>query len=116
MPTPFCMMRTRSASKPRMTGRDALGPKLLAATPGRLFKVSPRVASRLRDNSRPLNMETGKTMASELTPSGLPVTATLDNSSCVMGSAQADAMARLMANASLLGLKNGCAFARLGAV
>ena len=74
------------------------------------------MASRLRDNSRPLNMETGKTMASELTPSGLPVTATLDNSSCVMGSAQADAMARLMANASLLGLKNGCAFARLGAV
>jgi hypothetical protein len=33
-----------------------------------------------------------------------------------MGSAQADAMARLMAKASLLGLKKGCAFARLGAV
>ena len=87
-PTPFCIIRTRSASRPRITGREALGPKCVAATPGIPFRVSPKVLSRLSDSSRPLNIETGITSASEATPSGLPVTGIVGKSIFVVCSAQ----------------------------
>ena len=79
MPTPFCIIRTRSASKPRITGRDAFGPKLVWLTPGIPFKVSPKVAPRFNDNSRPLSTDTGITSWSEETPRGLPVKGTGGN-------------------------------------
>ena len=40
---PLVMMRTRSPSKPRITGRLELGPKLLELIPGKSFNVSPKV-------------------------------------------------------------------------
>ena len=76
IPTPFCMILTRSASSPRITGRDAFGPNWVAVTPGIPFSVSPNVPARRRLNSRPFNTVTGTTSSSEPTPKGLPVTAT----------------------------------------
>ncbi len=69
-------MRTRSASKPRITGRDALGPNWVAVTPGMPLSVSPKVLSRRKLSSRPFRTDTGTTNSSDPTPSGLPVTET----------------------------------------
>ena len=84
---PFCIIRTRSASKPLMTGRDAFGPNWVAVTPGIPFNVSPIVPSRRRLNSRPFSTVTGTTSSSEPTPNGLPVTDTAGKSICVASAA-----------------------------
>ena len=89
IPIPFCMMRTRSASKPRIIGLDAFGPNCVAETPGILLSVSPSVPSRRKLSSRPFNTETGTTSSSEPTPNGLPVTATGAKSILVASSANA---------------------------
>ena len=48
---PLSSRRTRSPSSPRITGRPALGPNQVLATPGRPSSVSPSVL--LRRISRP---------------------------------------------------------------
>lgn len=72
---PFCRMRTRSPSCPRMAGRPALGPKYELATPGRPSSVAPRVADWRRRSASPVSTVAGATMS--LSPSGLPVTTTV---------------------------------------
>lgn len=42
---PFCKMRTRSPSRPRMIGRLAAGPKYELLTPGIRANVCPKVGS-----------------------------------------------------------------------
>ena len=71
-----------------MTGREALGPKLVELTPGMPLRVSPNVLSRLSDSSRPFNMVTGTISWSASKPNGLPVTATEGNSIRVVSSAK----------------------------
>ena len=114
-------MRTRSASNPRITGRDAFGPNCVAVTPGMPLRVSPSVPSRRRLSSRPFNTDTGTTSSSEPTPSGLPVTATEGRLIVVtVSSAIAWLMKRqLSANAIDLGANTlrtcaACSLARMG--
>lgn len=93
--------RTRSPSRPRITGRLALGPKPLAATPGRPSSVSPSVAP--RRSIRPLPDRLVTACAPGSRPSGLPVMTTV---SCAAALAQhraaAQAQARGHAGARLM--------------
>ena len=76
MPTPFCRMRTRSPSRPRITGRLALGPKYVAPTPGRWLMVSPRVPAARSLSCASSSTETGGASSNRLLRRGLPVTVT----------------------------------------
>ena len=105
IPMPFCIIRTRSASSPRITGREAFGPNCVAVTPGMPFNVSPKVPSRFNESSRPFSTETGTTNSSEPTPSGLPVTAT--GAKSIFSAASAMSINKLlMASATIFFGKN----------
>ncbi len=48
VPIPSTRMRTRSPDRPRRIGREAVGPKLEAVTPGWLARVSPMLGRAAR--------------------------------------------------------------------
>ncbi|MCY1290339.1 hypothetical protein D9M70_394780 [compost metagenome] len=66
----------RSPSRPRITGRLALGPKYVDDTPGSLSSVSPSVLAWRTASASPPSVETGATMSFSSLPSGLAVTTT----------------------------------------
>ena len=55
LPIPSVSTRTRSPCRPRSTGREALGPKLVADTPGWRASVSPMVGRSSRVSFSPLS-------------------------------------------------------------
>ena len=69
---PSVSTRTRSPWKPRSTGREALGPKEVAETPGWRASVSPIVGRRSRVSSSPLTTEVPDSMSPR--DRGKPVT------------------------------------------
>jgi hypothetical protein len=58
VPMPSVRTRTRSPCSPRSTGADALGPKLVADTPGRLASVSPMLDFTVRLSSASSSTDT----------------------------------------------------------
>ncbi len=80
---PLSSMRTRSPSRPRITGRLAFGPKPVAETPGRPSSVSPSVAA--RRSARPLPDSTDAGCKVRSLPNGLPVITTVESGAvCAM--------------------------------
>ena len=95
---PLANKRTRSPSKPRITGRLALGPKPLVATPGKPSSVSPKVDARRSNKPSPAN-----TLAAWLPtsrPSGLPVMKTAGASWAHAGATNEAAQSKRAAKAN----------------
>jgi hypothetical protein len=58
VPIPSVSTRTRSPERPRNTGADAVGPKLVADTPGCLASVSPMLVRTWRVRSAASSTDT----------------------------------------------------------
>ena len=67
----------RSASRPRITGRLALGPKPVEETPGRPSRVWPSVLPWRSVKASPCSALAGATISLSSLPSGLAVTTTV---------------------------------------
>src|SRR5690606_26528387 len=106
MPTPFCISLIRSASRPRITGREAFGPKFEALTPGTPSRVSASVTPPRSDISLRLTMETGVTMSNKPLPSGLAVTTTGASSVCASWARVREEESRDETRATAVGARN----------
>ncbi len=63
LPMPSVSSRMRSPEKPRRIGREALGPKEEAVTPGWRASVSPRLGRRSRARLSPLRTDAASQQA-----------------------------------------------------
>ena len=79
LPMPSVRMRTRSPDRPRSTGAEAVGPKLVALTPGWRASVSPMLGRTSRVSSAWSSTETPPSTSDSLRRT--PVTTTCSSSS-----------------------------------
>ena len=77
MLTPFCKMRIRSPSRPRMIGRPAAGPNYRELTPGVEAKGSPSVGCSFNRRASPLRMLTGCAWSKSVRPKRVEETTTV---------------------------------------